>query len=162
MNRLNFRLGVSKIIPKEVGLFAVRNFKKGELVAPTDYYKEVYKKHDQIKKMDIDTRRMIRDFCVADDKGAYVLEDFNTISAPWYMNHSCDGNVGFDKDDNFVAIRNIKKGEELTWDYALGETNPKFKMICKCGSKKCRRVVTGNDWKKLKDREFMLSSIKNL
>lgn len=57
------------------------------------------------------------------------------------MNHSCESNVGFNAADDFVAMRAIKRGEELCWDYAYAETNPKFRMKCRCGAIGCRRVV---------------------
>ncbi len=62
------------------------------------------------------------------------------------FNHSCDPNCGYDSVIKFVAIKDIKPGEELTFDYATGEPYfPDFK--CKCGSDKCRGTVTSEDWK---------------
>jgi uncharacterized protein len=69
------------------------------------------------------------------------------------MNHSCNYNVGFDKVGNFVTARNIKQGEELLLDYGLFFSDPKFKMKCMCGSKNCRKFITGNDWKDKKFRD---------
>jgi hypothetical protein len=66
------------------------------------------------------------------------------------MNHSCTYNIGFDKKGNFITAVNIKKGEELVIDYGLGVSNPNFKLACKCKSKNCRKIISGNDW--LNDR----------
>ena len=66
------------------------------------------------------------------------------------MNHSCQPNVGFNAVDDFVAMRAIKRGEELCWDYGFAETNPKFRMKCQCGTVDCCGIVTGTDWKRLK------------
>jgi len=63
------------------------------------------------------------------------------------MNHNCSGNVGYDEQGNFVTLRYVRAGEELTIDYGLQITNPRFKLRCKCGSKECRKMITGNDWK---------------
>jgi hypothetical protein len=39
------------------------------------------------------------------------------------------------------ALRNITKGEEITYDYSSIIAPTKFKMKCGCGVKKCRRMV---------------------
>jgi len=62
-------------------------------------------------------------------------------------NHSCDPNIGLKGPNIYVAIRDIKPGEEIVLDYAFMETYfEPFK--CKCGSKNCRGIITPNDWKK--------------
>lgn len=90
--------------------------------------------------------------------------DFNTLSIEWYLNHSCEGNVGFNDDGDFVARRHIEKSEELTYDYTLAESNPRFRMECKCGSGGCRRIITGNDWKdpafRAKNLDYMLPRLR--
>ncbi len=59
-----------------------------------------------------------------------------------YINHSCDPNtfmrVTFNRVE-FYALRNIKKGEELTCDY--GETHHDGKLPCRCGTVKCRGFI---------------------
>jgi len=52
-----------------------------------------------------------------------------------YVNHSCNANtrVGNQCD---IAIRDIKKGEEITSDYGKEGSFISFK--CECGSKNCR------------------------
>ena len=59
------------------------------------------------------------------------------------MNHSCNPNAVCVDDDDY-ATRDIKKGEELTCDYALYvyyENQPYPE--CKCGSSNCRGKMTG-------------------
>lgn len=57
-------------------------------------------------------------------------------------NHSCDANTSYDG-LNVVAIRAIKKDEELTLDYSsfLDERSEPF--MCACGSSKCRGLIMG-------------------
>ncbi|CAJ0597103.1 unnamed protein product [Cylicocyclus nassatus] len=72
-----------------------------------------------------------------------------------FLNHSCDPNVQVqhvfvDTHDlrlpwsSFFAIRNIKAGEELCWNYgyspeALDPDRPRHRQLfCKCGSANCR------------------------
>jgi len=65
-----------------------------------------------------------------------------------YMNHSCDPTCWFDDYLQMSARRDIKEGEEITYDYATTELND-TKMIteCGCGSEICRGVITGKDYK---------------
>jgi len=110
---------------------------------------------------DADVRKKIMDFCIGTPDGFIPPEDldFNKLSIEWYMNHSCEGNVGFDEDGDFIAIRNIEPGDELTYDYGLAESNPGFAMACTCGSTSCRKTITGNDWK---SRSFQAGNRKNM
>lgn len=65
----------------------------------------------------------------------------------WYCNHSCDPNIGFDRLDNMVLIKDVKAGDELCIDYAFAITNPDWSLECRCETRKCRKIITGNDWK---------------
>jgi len=63
-----------------------------------------------------------------------------------YVNHSCDGNCWYENDELLVAMRDIKQGEELCYDYALTEGDSNWVIPkCLCGTKLCRGTVTGND-----------------
>src|SRR5882757_3289915 len=57
-----------------------------------------------------------------------------------YINHSCEPNCGIRGLFNIVAMREIRKGEEITWDYEMTE-NSDWKMNCKCGSVHCRKII---------------------
>lgn len=135
-----------------IGVFALRAIRKGRKLADglaeEDFQRMI--SWNVFDKFDRATQRKIHDFCIGTPEGFIPPEemDFNKLSIEWYLNHSCAGNVGFDHHGDFVAIRDIKKGVELTYDYGLAESNPKFRMHCKCGGKNCRGIITGNDWKK--------------
>lgn len=59
-------------------------------------------------------------------------------------NHSCNPNIGFDGSICYIAIRDIKKNEEILLDYAFMETE--FQPFeCKCGSNNCRKIVKPTD-----------------
>ncbi len=134
-----------------VGVFATTGVSDGQRLAEgiseSDYPRLISWTH--FSEYDADIREKIDAFCIGTPEGFIPPEDldFNHLSIEWYLNHSCDGNVGFNEDGDFVARRRIAKGEELTYDYGLAESNPKFRMVCSCGSAKCRKIVTGNDWK---------------
>lgn len=59
-----------------------------------------------------------------------------------FINHSCDPNLGMRGKFLFVALRNIKKGEELTFDYSISEDSL-WEMRCGCGKERCRGVIRG-------------------
>ena len=64
-------------------------------------------------------------------------------------NHSCDPNVWHDfGNENLYARRDIKKGEELTRDYATFCSNTPLQFECKCGEMSCRKFVTSADYLK--------------
>jgi len=76
-----------------------------------------------------------------------LMEDF-------FINHSCDASVWFHPTENkFLARRDIKLGEEITYDYGTTECNPKWTMDCLCGLDCCRGRITGDDWKNKEFRE---------
>lgn len=59
-----------------------------------------------------------------------------------FINHSCGPNTFMRvlKDRvEFYALKNIKKGEELSCDY--GETHHEGKLPCRCGAKNCRGFI---------------------
>jgi hypothetical protein len=63
------------------------------------------------------------------------------------FNHSCEPNLGFFGQIGLVALRDIKAGEELMFDYAMSDGGPYDEFECYCGSANCRKTITGNDWK---------------
>jgi uncharacterized protein len=66
------------------------------------------------------------------------------------MNHSCDSSTWMADDATLVARRNIEPGEEVTIDYALFTTQSNWMLDtrCRCGSPHCRRIITGDDWRR--------------
>lgn len=64
------------------------------------------------------------------------------------FNHSCEPNLGFTGQIGLMAMRDIKAGEQLTFDYAMSDGGPYDEFDCQCGMPTCRHKVTGNDWKR--------------
>lgn len=68
-----------------------------------------------------------------------------------FFNHSCNPNAGIKGQIFLVAMRDIKKGEEVVFDYAMTLCRSKnakpYKLKCLCGKKDCRGIITDNDWK---------------
>lgn len=114
------------------GIFANRDFKKGEIVTRWDKSNDLTR--TEIRKLPKHLRNHICEI----EGGKYIIQ-----KKPYcYVNHSCKPNTkegkGFD-----IAIRNIKKGEEITSNYGksyFGET-----IECECGSKSCKKKIFGID-----------------
>jgi SET domain-containing protein len=147
----------SLILPNEIGLFTARSLKKGTIIGEADKFEERFIPWTEYKKIDSVTKKKVKQYCIQTPTGFYAPQDFNYLTVPWNMNHSCNYNIGFDDKGNFVTVRNVKKGEELTWDYGMGISDPRFKLECKCNAKNCRKIITGNDWKNI---EYMKKNEK--
>jgi uncharacterized protein len=63
------------------------------------------------------------------------------------LNHSCDPNLGMRGEINFVAMRDIHAGEELTHDWAMTDDDD-YSVECNCGAPDCRKILTGKDWRR--------------
>ena len=59
----------------------------------------------------------------------------------WFINHSCNPNVGLIGKNKVIAMKNINKNEEITLDYSITEDDPNWKMKCKCKNKRCRKII---------------------
>jgi hypothetical protein len=167
---VRLELRPSRIHRAGVGAFAVRKIEKGQKVADgvaEEDFQEVVS-WEYFPRLNEDLQNKIMAFCVGSPEGFVPPPefDFNSLSIEWYLNHSCEGNCGFDDNGDFTAIRDIQRNEELSYDYALVESNPNFSMPCECGSKTCRHLITGNDWKDekffLKNRDFMHPRLRRL
>jgi len=65
-------------------------------------------------------------------------------SMAMFVNHSCDPNCETEEYGLRVwiqAMRDIKVGEELTYDYCLYDGDEDDPAICHCGAKECRGTM---------------------
>lgn len=58
-----------------------------------------------------------------------------------FVNHSCDPNAGIREDVRLVALRLIRRGEEIRFDYSTTMEEQSFTMRCLCGAPECRGTV---------------------
>ena len=99
----------------------------------------------------------------------YVQIDKNLYLGPSggfddFINHSCNPNSGLfisGKKVILSPIRNIKKGEEITWDYSTTMDEDDWEIDCTCGSKKCRRRIKDFKYlpKKLQQKYIQLGIV---
>jgi len=66
-----------------------------------------------------------------------------------FINHSCEPNLIYDYNDNIIAARDIRPGEELTLDYGNFIVNTDQDFMCGCGTPGCRKSIKKTDWKQL-------------
>lgn len=138
----------SSKVSGEVGVFVVRDIGKGQKVCLSESAEEDFITREEFASLSPEMQSRIRRFTAGRPDG-FLMEagvDFNDLGVSYFFNHSCEGNLGFDQAGDFVAIRDISKGEELLYDYGLLEADPEFKFDCQCGEVSCRQQVTGLDW----------------
>lgn len=58
-----------------------------------------------------------------------------------YLNHSCEPNAAIKGTKSLVAMKPIKKGQEITMDYSMTDADPLWEMDCLCGTKSCRHTI---------------------
>lgn len=143
------RLGKSNIHGK--GLFAVAPIEKGEIVAVKGGH---ILDREMLKGVVDDIEKSFTQ--IEHDLWIGPLERSEVAMNKLYINHSCDPNAGIMGQVSFVAMREIDRGEEVTYDLAMesDEGAVYWEVHCQCGKSNCRKKITGDDWKKkeLQDR----------
>lgn len=142
---LNQKAGLRKSSIHGKELFAKEEICKGEIIHVTN---GKILSNEKIEKLP----RKFRGFSYSiSESHSLCPRNFNKITPDWYINHSCNPNAGATKNlYTLVAMRRIRKGEAITYDYAMTDSYFHWSMICHCRSRNCRKLITGNDWKILK------------
>jgi SET domain-containing protein len=83
-----------------------------------------------------------------DDNKHQIAFVFGVREPADYTNHSCSPNAGFLGAEQLRAMKDIKKGEEITFDYAMCENSSNMDISCECGAPLCRGKVRDGDWRK--------------
>jgi len=122
----------SKIAGK--GLFTSKDIKKGEVA--------FIMKGPKIKFLPKNREEsMATPNIVGLDEGLYI----EPISPYVFINHNCEPNLAVEDDGvSYVALRDIRAGEELSFDYSISEYSD-WDMPCSCGSKSCRKIIRSVD-----------------
>ena len=126
---LNKKFYIAETKDKGKGLFAIKEIKKGELIF-------IHKDGKIYDEKDFESSGLREDHFMQIGWNKFLY-----IHPPGcYGNHSCNPNMGR-KGKKTFALKNIKKGEELTLDYDTFEYD--WVMKCKCKSKNCRKTLRG-------------------
>lgn len=140
------------------GVFAKKNIPKGTQIIEYVGEKITKKEADRRAEKQLDKSKNH-----SVDGGVYIFElnkkydiDGNVSWNPArYINHSCNPNCETESDEEsiwIVALRDIKKGEELSYNYGYDLSNYE-EHPCLCGSKNCvGYIVDESKWDKLKKK----------
>jgi SET domain-containing protein len=125
------------------GLFAIVDIAKDQIVA----VKGGHIVDRKTLRQDIAPRLGPVEIQIDDDLFiAPVTEEERELSM-LYSNHSCNPNLGMRGEITFVAMRDIRAGEELMHDWAMTDDDD-YSLECNCGAPDCRKVLTGKDWQR--------------
>ena len=140
------------------GVFATKNIKKN-----TKIIQYIGKKVTRAEG-NLRSEKRLKKFLNSEEDGSVYIFELNSkfdidgsylYNKARYINHSCNPNCEVDIKNNEIwisSIKNIKKGDELSYDYGFEFDEDDFMdHKCKCGSKKCIGfVISSDDWKKYK------------
>ena len=144
-NWLNPNLEIRETTKYEIGTFAVKPVKKGDLLLILSGNILTLEEEAALPGS-------------LSDNGIQISERFSLcvttkdeLAGINFFNHSCEPNAGIHGQIFLVAMRDIKKNEEIVFDYAMTlyhtKGSVKYLMNCLCGHKNCRKSITDNDWK---------------
>ncbi|MEK6960378.1 MAG: SET domain-containing protein-lysine N-methyltransferase [Nanoarchaeota archaeon] len=130
---------IKESIIKGKGVFAARDFKKGETVIV--WHPESVLSKSDFQSLSEDEKA----HATYAGNGKYLVQG----SPERFVNHSCEPNT-YTHGRKDIALRDIRRGEEITGDYALNGVED-WTMECNCASKNCRKIIYG-DFLKLDDK----------
>lgn len=141
------------------GIYASRNIREGEIIFQgEERAQRIVTRRYVDKNWNEEEKLHFRRYAYPVSHELFILWDEDPSEwAP--QNHSCEPNTAFDG-LNVLALRNIRKDEELTLDYTqfLDEHMEPFQ--CQCGSSRCRGLIMGTANNSLTMRETSLNGKK--
>jgi uncharacterized protein len=140
------RIQVRKSTVHGKGVFAARPIAQGETII--EYKGEVITWKEALRRHPHDPDDPNHTFYFHIDEEHVIDAKFGGNAARW-INHSCDPNCEADEVDGRIfikALRALKPGEELFYDYGLvidERYTPKLKkqFECRCGARTCRHTM---------------------
>jgi SET domain-containing protein len=143
-NWLNEKVKPRKSDKEGNGEFAIKDIKKDEIIA-------IFGGHVMRRVERNNLPENIKYLPIGIDEEMFIgpksIEEID--DADWF-NHSCEPNAGIKGQIMLVAMRDIKMGEEITFDYVMSCSQNDEKRIlfkCGCGLSNCRKEITNLDWK---------------
>lgn len=112
-----------------LGVFATQDIRKGEPVAE---FRGPLVETESLEGIPPEVQDHLYNVGV----GRYIMVREPAVRT----NHSCEPSAGIKDDVFLVAMRDIKKGEEVTFDYSTIIADD-WTLKCACGTKSCRGLV---------------------
>ena len=133
------------------GLFANKDIKKDTIIIY--YIGKIITKKQTEEDTKFDNGKAIYLFNI---NNKYDLDGDFTYNTARLINHSCNPNCEVESKGLKLwisSIRNIKKNEELSYDYGFGFDENYKEFPCKCGSNNCCGYIVreGSRWR-IKDK----------
>jgi uncharacterized protein len=128
------------------GVFVTRPIRKGEQIIEYAGRRITWEKAKMLPDTDPDNPNHTKFFEL--DDGKIIDPSVGGNEAQW-INHSCEPNCETDEKRGrlyIFALRNLKKGEELSYDYHLEVEGRRTKKLekdfaCYCGTPRCRGTM---------------------
>jgi D-alanine-D-alanine ligase-like ATP-grasp enzyme len=141
------------------GIYARQDLRKGEVVFTGEgRAQRVITRRFVEENWNETEKETFRRYAYPISNEVFLLwDDEPTGWAP--QNHSCEANTACNG-LNVVALRDIKKGEELTLDYAVFLDEHMESFVCHCGSKSCRGLISGTTHNSITEREIKVRQVK--
>ena len=144
------------------GLYASKDIKEGTKII--DYVGKIISKKESEKNSKFDNGKDIYLFNL---NNKYDLDGDFKFNTARLINHSCDPNcevTGKGLKLWILAIKNIKKGEELSYDYGFSYDKDYKQFPCKCGENNCVGYIVreGSRWRINKKFNKQITSVSNL
>ncbi len=129
------------------GLYASKNIKSGSKII--EYIGKLISKKETETNPKFDNEKDIYLFNL---NNKYDLDGDYSWNTARLINHSCNPNCEVDGKGLklwITAIKDIKKGEELSYDYGFGYDVDYKQFPCKCGSQNCVGYIVreGSRWR---------------
>ena len=155
-----YKIKKSDIDKKGKGLYASKNIKAGTKII--DYIGKIVT-NKQIDESDkYDNSKPIYLFTL---NKRYTLDGDFSWNIAGLINHSCENNCEYEGKGLKIwvtAIKDIKKGEELTCDYGFGYDKDYRQFPCKCRSKNCCGFIIREESRWRLNQKFSMSNKKKL
>jgi SET domain-containing protein len=129
------------------GLFAIKNIKKGTRII--EYKGKIITKNETEKNSKFDNDKDIYLFNL---NSRYDLDGDYVWNTARLINHSCNPNCEVEGKGLklwITSIKDIKKNEELSYDYGFGYDKDYKQFPCKCAAKNCCGYIVreGSRWR---------------
>tara|TARA_Y100000758_G_scaffold297649_1_gene257858 strand:- start:111 stop:587 length:477 start_codon:yes stop_codon:yes gene_type:complete len=142
-----YRVKKSNIDRNGKGLYATQDIKEGTRII--DYVGKIITKKQTEESERFDNSKPIYLFNL---NNRYDLDGDLKSNIARLINHSCSNNCDYEGKGLklwVVAVKNIKKNEELTCDYGFSYDSDYKQFPCKCSSKNCVGYIVreGSRWR---------------
>jgi len=123
------------------GVFATRRFARGDLLA---VWGGSMMSGADLQELSAEQRF----YALQVDEDLHLVTPLHEVTTGDFINHSCVPNAGLSDAVSLIALRSIRLGEEICFDYATSDSNIYSEFACHCGQISCRRFVRHDDWRR--------------